>query len=84
MKAAHVRYAKESLQAADGFYEELFPALDRIHRRPRQYPPYLFGTLRVVLSRYPFSIVYRELLNEIQIVAVAHAKRRPGFWAKRL
>jgi plasmid stabilization system protein ParE len=65
MRAAHRWYAKQSTRAADGFYEELLPALDRIHERPRLYPPYLYGTQRVVLDRYTFSIVYRELLNEI-------------------
>ncbi len=44
----------------------------------------IYGTQRLVLGHYPFSIVFRELLHEIQIVAVAHAKRRPGYWAFRL
>jgi hypothetical protein len=69
---------------ADGFYEELLPALDRVQLRPSLYPPYLYSTQRVVLGRYPFSIVYRELPHDIQIIAVAHAKRRPGYWATRL
>lgn len=84
IRAADAWYAERSLQALDGFYEELLPALDRLQKEPRLYPPYLCGTQRVVLERYPFSIVFRELLNEIQIIAVAHAKRRPGYWAKRL
>jgi toxin ParE1/3/4 len=83
MIAAFARYAKENVQAADGFYEELLPAFERIQRRPKLYPPYLFGTQRLVLSRYPFSIVYRELLHAVQIIAVAHAKRKPGYWSKR-
>ncbi len=84
IKAAHEWYLKQSVPVADGFYEELLPALDRVQEQPRLYPQHLYGTHRVVLDRYPFFIVYRELLHEIQIVAVAHAKRRPGYWAKRL
>ncbi|MGA2169914.1 MAG: type II toxin-antitoxin system RelE/ParE family toxin [Terracidiphilus sp.] len=85
IEAAYTLYARQSVQAADGFYEELLPALDRLHERPRLYPPHLYGTQRVVLHQFPFSVIYyRELLHEIQIVAVAHAKRRPGYWAKRL
>lgn len=84
IKAAHAWYLRKSVQVADGFYEELLPALDRVQEQPRLYPTYLYGTQRAVLNRYPFSVVYRELLNEIQIVAVAHAKRRPGYWAERL
>jgi toxin ParE1/3/4 len=84
MQAAHERYAEQSQHAADGFYEELLLALDRIQDWPKLYPAHLHGTQRVVLSRYPFSIIYRELLQEIQIVVVAHSKRRPGYWASRL
>lgn len=84
IESAHAWYLRESLQAADGFYEELIPALDRIGRHPRLFAPYLYGTQRLILNRYPFSVVFRERLHDIQIVAVAHSKRRPAYWANRL
>jgi plasmid stabilization system protein ParE len=84
IESAHDRYRRQSLQAGDGFYEELIPALDHIRDHPNLCSRYLFGTQRLVLSRYPYSIVFRERLHDIQIVAVAHAKRRPGYWSKRL
>ncbi len=34
------------------------------------------------MAAYPYSIVYRGLDDEIQIIAVAHAKRRPRYWGK--
>ena len=55
-----------------------------MHVRPSLNPPHLYGTQRAVLDRYPFSIVYRELLHEIQVIAVAHAKRHPGYWRGRI
>lgn len=79
IELAHAWYFRESLQAADGFYEELIPALDRISRHPGLFPSHLRGTQRLVLSRYPFSVIFRERLHDIQIIAVAHAKRRPGY-----
>ena len=84
IKAAHALYASQSKQAADGFYEEPLPALDRVHEQPRLYPPHIHDTHRIVLQRYPFFVIYRELLHEIQIAAIAHAKRMPGYWASRL
>lgn len=81
---AYIWYAVRSAQAADGFYEELFLAVKRAHRQPGLFPQYLHGTRRAVLDHYPFSVVFRELPRKIQIVAVAHAKRKPGYWAKRL
>jgi hypothetical protein len=50
-----------STQAADGFYEELFPAVDMVRQKPGLFPNYLHGTRRVVLDRYPFSVVFHEL-----------------------
>ena len=73
-----------STQAADGFYEELFSEVALLRRQPCLFPQYLHGTRRAVLDRYPFSVVFRELPRKIQIIAVAHAKRRPGYWLKRL
>jgi hypothetical protein len=45
---------------------------------------YLLDTKCIPLKRFPYIIVYRELEEEIQIVAVAHAHRRQAYWKKRL
>jgi plasmid stabilization system protein ParE len=44
IKAAHAWYLRKSAPAADGFYEELLPALDRVHEQPSLYPLHLYGT----------------------------------------
>jgi toxin ParE1/3/4 len=38
---------------------------------------------RYVLARFPYSIVYQIKLNEIRVIAVAHQRRRPSYWAGR-
>jgi toxin ParE1/3/4 len=39
---------------------------------------------RVILPKFPYSLLYRILPNnEIRILAVAHHKRRPNYWAGR-
>ena len=63
---------------------ELREAYRTLRGHPLMCPPYLRGTRRVILSRYPFSVVFRERLLDIQIIAVAHAKRRPGYWTIRI
>ena len=40
-------------------------------------------TRRVLVSRFPYQLVYRLRPSEIVIVAVAHLKRRPGYWKNR-
>jgi plasmid stabilization system protein ParE len=83
-KAAFDWYWGQSHRAALEFDRELRAAYRSVPKTPLICPPYLRGTRRVILKRYPFSVVFRELLHEIQIIAVAHAKRRPGYWAKRV
>jgi len=39
---------------------------------------------RFVMDRFPFTIVYTELADEILIVAISHSSREPGYWRARL
>ena len=42
------------------------------------------GSRRVLLGRFPYAVVYREVSDdEIEIVAVAHYRRSPKYWARR-
>jgi toxin ParE1/3/4 len=82
--AAFEHYWAKSAAAAFRFDEELRKAYRTLSSHPEICAPFLHGTRRAILDRFPFSVVFRERLHEIQIVAVAHAKRRPGYWAKRL
>ena len=38
---------------------------------------------RLLVPRFPYQIVYRSDAEMIIIVAVAHLKRRPGYWQSR-
>lgn len=40
-------------------------------------------TRRALVPRFPYQIVYRLRPTEIVVVAVAHLKRRPGYWKTR-
>ena len=45
--------------------------------------PYKHGTRRVYPKKFPFAIVYMVGENEIVIFAVAHFRRKPGYWKSR-
>ncbi|MFI4862497.1 MAG: type II toxin-antitoxin system RelE/ParE family toxin [Phycisphaerales bacterium JB063] len=47
---------------------------------------YLAGTRRKLLGRFPFAIVYRVRSSEcvVEIVALVHLRRRPGYWLGRV
>jgi plasmid stabilization system protein ParE len=38
---------------------------------------------RFSLRRFPYSAIYQVTPEELRIVAVAHHRQRPGYWANR-
>jgi plasmid stabilization system protein ParE len=76
-------YAERSQEAAGAFQQELEDAGRAIRRSAERWAKYLFGTRRYLLKRFPFVVVYRETVQRIEIVAVAHGRRRPGYWKGR-
>jgi plasmid stabilization system protein ParE len=38
---------------------------------------------RILLSRFPYSVVFLRRGEEIHVVAIAHHKRKPGYWRRR-
>jgi toxin ParE1/3/4 len=42
------------------------------------------GLRRILLHRFPFSLLYSVESNAILIIAVAHHGRRPGYWKDRV
>lgn len=38
----------------------------------------------MVLHKFPYVIVFRETATTVEVVAVAHEHRRPGYWRNRL
>ena len=38
---------------------------------------------RVSLHGFPFAIVFRIVGSEVQVLAIAHRRRKPNYWAPR-
>jgi plasmid stabilization system protein ParE len=77
-------YRQQSPDAGAEFISEVFGAVKSIREAPDRWPKYLHGTRRFVLNRFPFSVVYLNTAEVVSIVAVAHGKRKPGYWKRRL
>ena len=82
-RAAREWYEARSDAAAAAFMAELDQALEQIAEFPKAWPPYVSNTRRYLLHRFPFSIVYRKQRRRVQIIAVAHNHRKPGYWKGR-
>lgn len=83
--AAFEWYLERSPDAALRFDAEVEQGLAQIYESPRRWAAGSHSTRRFLLRQFPFILIYRERPDaSIQIVAVAHTSRRPGYWAKRL
>ena len=76
-------YAKRSEEAAIGFVSAVDEAMVRIMANPERCPKTLAECRCCSLKKYPFRVVFREEYDRIVVIAVAHAKRRPGYWKDR-
>jgi plasmid stabilization system protein ParE len=85
LEAAEARlwYSTIEQSLGEAFADELDLAIERVAKAPNRWPLHLNGTRCVLLHRFPYLVVYRERSAAIQVVAVSHAKRKPGYWKER-
>jgi len=83
--AAFEWYLERSANAAVRFDEAVERAMTEIARAPQRWMRGSYGTRRYLLRGFPYLLIYRELSSKvIQILAVAHTSRRPGYWKERV
>lgn len=77
-------YASRSARVGSRFIAAVGDAIDRVEQSPDSLA-HLIGPYRWVRVRgFPYLLVFREQSPErILVVAVAHARRRPGYWRRR-
>ena len=83
-EAATEWYRRRSIRAAAMFLDEIDRAIERIAGHSEHSPEYPFGTSRVVLQRFPCLVVFRKTTADMEIIAVAHGRRRPVYWRDRV
>lgn len=83
VEAARQWYVERSAVAARAFATEVSWCVERVRESPERWPRYVYGTRRYLLPNFPFSLVYRVHWNEVEIIAVAHHRRKPAYWSGR-
>jgi len=85
LSAAATWYESRCVGLGVDFVASVDSAFERLAQTPEAYPVWRSGRpyRRLVLERFPFVIFFRVLPDEVEVVAVAHAKRRPGYWLGR-
>jgi plasmid stabilization system protein ParE len=76
-------YAERSTQAAIRFVSAVDAALAAVAKDPMRFAAIDAIHRECPAKKFPFRIVYRLTQDRVVVVAVAHAKRRPGYWKAR-
>ena len=67
------------------YLAEFEQVLEQVCRNPRRYPVDRRPDIRRArMRRFPFTILYREAETGVDVLAVAHHRRRPMYWSVRL
>ena len=91
--------AEEELRTSERFYEEhgghdlaldflrrVESGLHRVAADPQRFThaPKYHRVQKCRLTRFPFSLYYIERTEDVWVIAVAHHRRRPGYWKERV
>lgn len=66
------------------FFSEIRRAEDRIVQFPQSAQEIRPGIRKSPLRTFQYSLIYWFEREEVLVLAVAHHRRRPGYWAGRL
>lgn len=59
-------------------------ALQQIAAMPHRFPLLYEPDIRsATVARFPYRVVYVVVGDHIDVIAVAHARRRPAYWRRR-
>lgn len=75
-------YRERSVAAADAFREEVQDAIDQLATTAARWRADEAGHRRRLVKHFPYSVVYELQDAQVTVLAVAHHRRRPGYWRK--
>lgn len=87
---AAIWYEEQRDGLSTEFLLEIDRALARIAERPASFArlldvPVELVIRRALVDRFPFGLIFIELPGDkLRVIAVAHTKRRPGYWLRRV
>jgi plasmid stabilization system protein ParE len=73
----------ESLGLGDIFLDDIQHAINLITSHPEIAPVVEGRVRRKLLRKFPYSLIYSIVGEEIRILAVMHQHRRPFYWQHR-
>jgi plasmid stabilization system protein ParE len=84
MIEASLFYQAASNGLGDDFLDDVQRVIDNLCEHPYLGVAVAPNLRRILLHRFPFSLIYSVQVDVILVVAVAHYSRRPGYWQDRV
>jgi plasmid stabilization system protein ParE len=84
MTKAALYYETARLGLGDDFLDDVQHAIDTVRSFPDAGFTAAYGFRRMLLRRFPFTIIYAIEAKDIAVVAVAHQRRSPNYWKGRV
>jgi plasmid stabilization system protein ParE len=83
IREAFLWYFERSPIAADAFRTETLEAIDQLSPGALMWPEDEDAFRRHILRHFPYTVFYEIRGNTVTVLAVAHQRRRPGYWRER-
>ena len=84
MFEAAAYYELQVSTLGENFLDIIENAINEIAEHPETCPEIDKGIRKLVVRRFPFSILYQVFNNEIIVVAIMHYKQKLRYWVDRL
>lgn len=83
IREAFLWYHERSPIAAYAFRTELFTAIDQLATDALIWPQDKDAIRSYILRHFPYKVFYEVQKDMVTILAVAHHRRKPGYWRER-
>ena len=77
-------YEERQFDLGKRFVEALSDALIRIRRMPDIYRKINGNISKCRVLRFPYGVIFRNQVDSIEVIAVMHLKKKPGYWKSRV
>jgi plasmid stabilization system protein ParE len=77
-------YRDRDSELANRFLNEVYKTLSMIERFPNTGGP-VFGvtdvhTRQIPVDTFPYQVVFKKFKYRIAVLAIAHERKKPGYW----
>jgi len=76
-------YESEREGLGKAFVDHVEAAVQRIQEYPESAPLMNKVVRRMIIQRFPYSVLYSVMSDSVRILAIANQKRRPFYWSGR-